>query len=119
MTGDEASPVGDPPDPRYRLANERTLLAWMRTTLGLLAGAVAAASPVTRLSDVARAGLGVLLVFAAAVTGSVGWSRWRAVDEALTAGRPMPGSGSVRWVGVAVALTVAAVAVAIVAETLL
>ncbi len=33
--------VGDEPDPRYSLANERTFLAWVRTALGLFAGAVA------------------------------------------------------------------------------
>lgn len=33
--------VGDEPDPRFSLANERTFLAWIRTSLGLTAGAVA------------------------------------------------------------------------------
>ena len=32
--------VGDEPDPRFSLANERTFLAWVRTSLGLVAGAV-------------------------------------------------------------------------------
>lgn len=32
---------GDEPDPRFTLANERTFLAWVRTTLAMLAGAVA------------------------------------------------------------------------------
>ena len=32
---------GDEPDPRFTLANERTFLAWVRTSLGLVAGSVA------------------------------------------------------------------------------
>ena len=36
--------VGNDPDYRFTLANERTFLAWLRTGLALLAGAVALAS---------------------------------------------------------------------------
>ena len=31
---------GEEPDPRFSLANERTFLAWVRTTLALLAAAL-------------------------------------------------------------------------------
>ena len=33
--------AGDEPDPRFTLANERTYLAWIRTSLALLAGGIA------------------------------------------------------------------------------
>ncbi len=33
--------AGEEPDPRFSLANERTFLAWVRTSLAILAGAVA------------------------------------------------------------------------------
>ncbi|WP_143342795.1 YidH family protein, partial [Crossiella equi] len=33
--------VGEEPDPRFTLANERTFLAWIRTSLGLMAAGVA------------------------------------------------------------------------------
>ncbi|RDH77359.1 DUF202 domain-containing protein [Mycolicibacterium moriokaense] len=36
--------VGEDPDYRFSLANERTFLAWIRTALALLAGGVAAGS---------------------------------------------------------------------------
>lgn len=36
--------VGEEPDPRFSLANERTSLAWMRTGLGLVGGGVAIVS---------------------------------------------------------------------------
>src|SRR5690625_7225376 len=32
---------GQDPDPRFTLANERTFLAWIRTSLALLAGGIA------------------------------------------------------------------------------
>jgi putative membrane protein len=116
---DRGPTAGGPPvDPRFRLANERTLLAWLRTTLGLMAGAVAVASPVSRLPQTTRAVLGLLLVSSAAVTALVGWLRYRSVEAALFTGSPMPDSRSVRWVGGAVAVTLVAVAVAIVVETL-
>jgi putative membrane protein len=34
-------PGGTEPDPRFTLANERTFLAWIRTSLALLAGGIA------------------------------------------------------------------------------
>jgi len=33
--------AGDEPDARFSLANERTFLAWIRTSLALLAGSIA------------------------------------------------------------------------------
>ena len=33
--------VGEEPDHRFSLANERTFLAWIRTSLGLIGGGVA------------------------------------------------------------------------------
>ncbi len=46
MVSDDRRPrgvygVGEEPDPRFSLANERTSLAWMRTGLGLVGGGVA------------------------------------------------------------------------------
>ena len=67
-------------DPRFQLANERTLLAWLRTTLGLLAGAVATASPVIDLPKPTRAVLGLLLL-------------WRGGRDGVRRVAPLPGGG--------------------------
>lgn len=106
-------------DPRFQLANERTLLAWMRTSLGLLAGAVAVSSPVSRLSTSARAGLGLWLVLVSALTGFVGWLRWRRTRRALEDDTALPGPASIGWVVGAFAITVLTVMVAIIVETIL
>ena len=34
--------VGEDPDPRFTLANERTFLAWIRTAMALIGGGLAA-----------------------------------------------------------------------------
>lgn len=82
---------GDDPDPRFSLANERTSLAWIRTSLALVAGGVG----LTSLAKVAD--LPAWLDVVAAVTcltggllsvrAAVGWAR---VEHALRVGRPLP-----------------------------
>lgn len=87
-----ASPTGEP-DYRFTLANERTFLAWIRTSLGLLAGAIAVATVVPdfgfpgtrRILSVALALMGVLLA-----AGAV--RRWQVVQTAMRRGADLPAS---------------------------
>jgi uncharacterized membrane protein YidH (DUF202 family) len=61
---------GTRPDPRFSLANERTFLAWIRTSLALLAGGVALEAlkvPIQHGFRFAAAALFVLLGLLAAV----------------------------------------------------
>ena len=79
------------PDVRLVLANERTYLAWIRTSLGLIASGVA----VERLLPVfeirgAREFVGVALVLAGAIAAATSHRRWRRVDSALRTGEPVP-----------------------------
>ncbi|MGY2873462.1 putative membrane protein [Marmoricola sp. URHA0025 HA25] len=75
------------PDVRFSLANERTLLAYQRTAIGLIAAAVAVAH---FLDDgtLALALAGVMLV-SGAVAAIGGYGRYRAADRAIRAGRPL------------------------------
>lgn len=79
------------PDYRFTLANERTFLAWQRTSLGLLAAAVAVVQLVPALSiPGARYVLGALLAALAVVTAAGGISRWSRVERAMRRGLPLP-----------------------------
>jgi putative membrane protein len=79
------------PDYRFTLANERTLLAWIRTALALDAGGLAVIRYAPPLAVTgAREGLGIVLVLLGAVTASASYRRFVRVDRAIRAGRPLP-----------------------------
>jgi putative membrane protein len=104
------------PDARFSLANERTFLAYVRTSLGLLAGGVAVDQLSTRAhtSTIRYLGSAILLGLGL-VTGVWGYLRWRSVDRALQAGTPLPASGlpAVLATGLVVVCAAAALLVAI------
>lgn len=82
--------VGDEPDVRFSLANERTFLAWVRTALALLAAGVALEAldvPVPAPLRLAGAVLLLVLGLLAAVQAGWGWAR---TERALRLGRPLP-----------------------------
>lgn len=83
------SPVSEP-DQRFTLANERTFLAWLRTSLALDAAAVG----VSLVPDFGPPGTGVVLgtmIAALGVAVAVGalW-RWRQVQRAMERGDALP-----------------------------
>jgi putative membrane protein len=79
-------------DVRFLLANERTLLAWLRTALTLMAGGVALAQLGHDRPVLQFVGLGLLGLGAAGAV--VGYRRYRATGRAIRAGRlPAPGRG--------------------------
>ncbi|EKM0372752.1 YidH family protein [Cronobacter turicensis] len=83
--------VGQTPDYRFTLANERTFLAWIRTALALMAGAVGIDQFSTQLgSPLLRQGLALLLVSAGALMGGIAWRRWRQNEYAMRLGGDLP-----------------------------
>lgn len=83
--------VGNEPDPRFSLANERTYLAWTRTALALFAAGVALEAlevPIDAQLRVWSAALFVLLGVLAAFEGLLGWLR---TEKALRLGKPLRG----------------------------
>ena len=87
----------DPPDQphidyRFSLANERTFLAWIRTSLALLAAGVALQALPVDLEETPRRWLAVLFIVLALVTGAVGWSRWARSERAMRRNEQLPGS---------------------------
>ncbi len=105
----QAPEPGHEPDVRFSLANERTLLAYQRTTIGLIAAGVA----VTHfLEDDALAYvLAGLLIACGAVAGVGGYKRYVDADHAIREGRALtPGPTPVILsVGLVLCVIVAAV----------
>lgn len=83
--------VGSEPDPRFTLANERTFLAWIRTSLALLAGGIALEALAEQVGGgVARTALALLLLAAGTVGSVLAFGRWMATERALRTQRPLP-----------------------------
>jgi putative membrane protein len=87
--GREAS-TDTEPDPRFTLANERTLLAWNRTSLALIGGGLAVGQLIDFSSVAGRLVASVTPVALGAVLAIVSLQRWLAVQRALRAGAPLP-----------------------------
>lgn len=81
---------GEEPDPRYSLANERTFLAWVRTALTLLAGAVALHSLGVPDQRWLRTVVVVTLVLLGGLITALAFVRWARVEKAMRTGSPLP-----------------------------
>lgn len=83
-------PGGTEPDPRFTLANERTFLAWIRTSLALLAGGIAIEAFTSDLFvEPVRKGLaGLLLLGMLLSAGSA--VRWLRVERSMRNKAPLP-----------------------------
>lgn len=103
------------PDYRFTLANERTFLAWQRTSLGLLAASVGVLQFLPDDSGPGlRYGLGGVLGLLAVVTAAGGLHRWRRNDHAIRRDQPLPRlqiAGYLSFTLVAIGLVAVAVAV--------
>ncbi|MEV5407730.1 DUF202 domain-containing protein [Thermopolyspora sp. NPDC052614] len=92
------------PDPRFTLANERTFLTWLSTSLALSAAGVAmAALPGRVFEPWMRTLLAVVLVLLAALAAGLAYPRWRRVQRALRGGRPLPAPAIAPLLGYGVA----------------
>lgn len=108
-------PDGEEPDPRFTLANERTFLAWIRTSLAFLAGGVALEA--FRLPGVPEhlwSGAAVLVLSVGLVIAAGAWVRWLRVERAMRRGSALPIPAIVPFLsGVAVTACVAVLVVVI------
>lgn len=82
---------GEDPDPRFTLANERTFLAWIRTSLALLAGGIAVEAFTEDLFDeTARKVLGTSLLVLGGLLAASAAARWLRVEAAMRQKRTLP-----------------------------
>jgi putative membrane protein len=105
---------GDEPDARFTLANERTFLAWIRTALAMLAGAVAVHAPLVELDEWVKNLASLVLLAAASLAVSQSWLRWLAVERAIRTGRPLPGFAGPAALAALIALLIVGVLVGVV-----
>ena len=106
--------VGSDPDYRFTLANERTFLAWLRTGLALLAGAVALASLVHDFGPRPfRIVITVLLLVLSLVVTAGAYVRWDRAERAMREKRPLPTDPLPRIIVSGAAIIIVAAAVLI------
>ncbi len=83
---------------------ERTTLAWIRTSLGLIAGGIGADAFLTDVPDLERELISSLLLLMGGALAVVAYRRWFAGERAMRAGEPLPLLGVVGLIGYGVAL---------------
>jgi putative membrane protein len=96
---------GDEPDARFSLANERTFLAWIRTSLALSAAGVALEAVELPVAPGLRDASALLLVGLGVLAPVLAWLRWAALERGIRLAHPLPAPllGPVLAVGITVA----------------
>jgi putative membrane protein len=106
--------VGEDPDYRFTLANERTFLAWIRTALALAAGGLGA---VTILDDFpGEEVLGIGLLTLSVLTAWTSYRRWALNERAMRLDEPLPPSRLPLLMAIGVAIVALAAAVLFVVD---
>lgn len=96
---------GEEPDPRWSLANERTLLAYNRTALALVvAGAALSGSQSFTDLPVWFAAVGLPLIAVGAVVGGTSRRRFLDVQRAMRTGEALPAPTTASFLPRAVAV---------------
>ncbi len=82
--------VGAEPDYRFTLANERTFLAWIRTSLALAAGGLGA---INLIEDVyGQEWIGLALLALSFLTAATSYRRWAINERSMRLNEPLPAS---------------------------
>jgi putative membrane protein len=97
--------VGQTPDYRFSLANERTFLAWIRTGLALIAGGLACAQflpplPIEHLREV----IAIALLVLGGVVALRAVDHWARTERAMRMGADLPASRFPAVLAIVVAL---------------
>lgn len=109
--------VGEDPDYRFTLANERTFLAWVRTSLALMASGVAVVEFVPG-SRLVRVALGLLLVLFGTTLSALSYGHWERTERTMRLGERLPYSVVPRLTAAALGLIGVAVLALMLAQLL-
>jgi putative membrane protein len=84
-------PAAPEPDPRVSYANERTLLAWLRTSLGLMTAGLAVTQLLPSFHFAGgRRSIGLPLIALGIWTAAASYRQWTANERAIREGTPIP-----------------------------
>jgi len=78
------------PSAQVILANERTLLAWIRTSLALVVTGVALEAFDVPIQEGWRRAAATIFVLLGIAAAAQAWVGWKATDTATRAGEPVP-----------------------------
>jgi len=83
--------TGIRPDYRFSLANERTFLAWIRTSLAIVAGAIGIDQFASHLGSAQlRLVLSIALLVVGGTLGGVAYTRWARAERAMRQETDLP-----------------------------
>src|SRR4051812_46616875 len=95
------------------MSNERTFLAWIRTSLGFLAAALAVRALQVQLHAHWRTAVTLVFVAVSLLAAVSAWLRWASTERALRERAPLPGSMLFGVLAAAVTVSIVAVALAV------
>lgn len=81
---------GEDPDPRFTFANERTFLAWIRTSLAIIATGLGIDAVATDLPDWSRRSLSSALIVLGGLLAAASFGRWLRAELAMRNAAPLP-----------------------------
>jgi putative membrane protein len=106
---------GATPDYRFSLANERTFLAWLRTSLALIGGGFAVDQFLPDLRWAWRTGLALGLLAAGVLCALRSVNHWVRCERAMRRGEDLPVSRFPALLSIGVALVAVAMVVVVLA----
>lgn len=83
--------VGEEPDPRFSLANERTFLAWVRTSLAFVAAGVALEALQLGIRPELRLVASITLLLLGVLAAGQAWTGWTRSETAMRRHTALPG----------------------------
>lgn len=83
--------IGEEPDPRFSLANERTFLAWIRTSLAFVAAGVALEALELPVNPELRLAAALVFIALGLLAIVQAWVGWALTERSLRLHRALPG----------------------------